>query len=245
METVRPSALARQIALEVTTEEAAVQGDPNRLQQITWNLLTNAVKFTPAGGTVRVTVRRKPSNIQLVVEYTGIGIEPAFIPFVFDRFRQADASMTRTVSGLGLGLALVHDLVQMHGGTVRAESDGLDQGARFTVSLPEALPSDPEAAAAAPTHPVAEPPAAAAVPAPSTLPVPPAARPQGPILAGIRVLLVDDDTDFLESLDVGLQNHGAQVVCELLRNRCWRPWTRRFPMSSSATSACRKRMATR
>ena len=213
VETVRPSALARQIALEVTTEEAAVQGDPNRLQQITWNLLTNAVKFTPAGGTVRVTVRRKPSNIQLVVEDTGIGIEPAFIPFVFDRFRQADASMTRTVSGLGLGLALVHDLVQMHGGTVRAESDGLDQGARFTVSLPEALPSDPEAAAAAPTHPVAEPPAAAAVPAPSTLPVPPAARPQGPILAGIRVLLVDDDTDFLESLDVGLQNHGAQVVC--------------------------------
>ena len=122
--------------------------------------------------------------------------------------------MTRTVSGLGLGLALVHDLVQMHGGTVRAESAGPDQGARFTVSLPEALPSEPEAAAAAaPAHPVAEPPAAAAAPAPSMVPAPPAARLPGPILAGVRVLLVDDDADFLESLDVALQNHGAQVVC--------------------------------
>src|SRR4029079_15868796 len=97
------------------------------------------VKFTRAGGIVRVTVRRRPSNVQVVVEDTGIGIDPAFIPFVFDRFRQADASMTRTVSGLGSGLALVNDLVQMHGGTVRAESEGTDKGSRFTVSLPEAL----------------------------------------------------------------------------------------------------------
>jgi signal transduction histidine kinase len=215
VETVRPSALARQIALEVTTEDAAVQGDPNRLQQIAWNLLTNAVKFTPAGGTVRVRVRHHLPNVQLVVEDTGIGIEPAFIPFVFDRFRQADASMTRTVSGLGLGLALVHDLVQMHGGTVRAESAGTDQGSRFTVSLPAALPSGAETVpAAAPVHPAAEPPGEERSPTPVSVPASlPAGPPKGPLLAGIRVLLVDDDTDFLESLDFALQSQGARVIC--------------------------------
>src|SRR6185436_18804776 len=135
--------------------EAVVQGDPSRLQQIAWNLLTNAVKFTPAAGTVRVIVRRLPSSVQFVVEDTGIGIEPAFIPYVFDRFRQADASMTRTVSGLGLGLALVSDLVQMHGGNVRAESAGADKGARFTVTLPEPLAVEPESAAAAVAPPAA------------------------------------------------------------------------------------------
>ena len=200
VETVRPSAVARQVTLEVTSEaDAAVQGDPSRLQQIAWNLLTNAVKFTSAGGTVRVVVRRHASNVQLVVEDTGIGIDPAFMPFVFDRFRQADASMTRTVSGLGLGLALVNDLVQMHGGTVRAESAGIGQGARFTVSLPEAPAGTPELAAAPAAPPAAEPPAG---PAP----------PSGPILAGIQVLLVDDDVDFLESLAVALQGRGALVT---------------------------------
>jgi signal transduction histidine kinase len=199
VETVRPSAVARQVTLEVTSEaEGAVQGDPSRLQQIAWNLLTNAVKFTPAGGTVRVVVRRHAANVLLVVEDTGIGIDPAFMPFVFDRFRQADASMTRTVSGLGLGLALVNDLVQMHGGTVRAESAGIGQGARFTVSLPEAPAGTPEPAAAPAALP-AEPPAG---PAP----------PGGPILAGIQVLLVDDDADFLESLAVALQGRGALVT---------------------------------
>ena len=198
VETVRPSAAARQVTLEVVTEaDAFVQGDPSRLQQISWNLLTNAVKFTLPGGTVRITVRRQPSAVQLIVEDTGIGIDPAFIPFVFDRFRQADASMTRTVSGLGLGLALVNDLVQMHGGTVHAESAGVGHGARFTVSLPEPLNGTPEPVAA---------PAAAA-----TEPPPRPASPKGPVLAGIQVLLVDDDTDFLESLDVALQSRGARV----------------------------------
>ena len=137
VETARPSAAARQVTLDMVLDPSAVvQGDASRLQQIAWNLVTNALKFTPAGGTVRVTVRRQPAGVQLVVEDTGIGIDPAFIPFAFDRFRQADASMTRTVSGLGLGLALVSELVQMHGGTVRAESAGAGQGARFTVSLP-------------------------------------------------------------------------------------------------------------
>ena len=200
LETVRPSAVARQVTLESALDaQAIVQGDPNRLQQISWNLLTNAVKFTPAGGTVRVFVRRQAPNVQLVVEDTGIGIDAAFMPFVFDRFRQADASMTRTVSGLGLGLALVNDLVQIHGGTVRAESAGVGQGARFSVSLPEAPAGTPEAAAPPPTSPVREAPSR---PAP----------PSGPILGGVNVLLVDDDTDFLESLSVALQGRGAQVT---------------------------------
>jgi signal transduction histidine kinase len=202
LETVRPSALARQVTLETTMDpEAVVQGDPNRLQQIAWNLLTNAVKFTPAGGTVRVSVRQQPAGVQLVVEDTGIGIEPAFMPFVFDRFRQADASMTRTVSGLGLGLALVNDLVQMHGGTVRAESGGPGQGARFTVSLPVALPATPEPATAAATS------TSSSATDPATRP-----GPRGRVLAGICILLVDDDIDFLESLEFALQSRGAEVI---------------------------------
>jgi signal transduction histidine kinase len=201
LETVRPSAVARQVTLESSLDaEAVVQGDANRLQQIAWNLLTNAVKFTPAGGTVRVTVHRQRSNVQFVVEDTGIGIDPAFIPFVFDRFRQADASMTRTVSGLGLGLALVNDLVQIHGGTVRAESAGTGQGARFTVSLPEPLAGGGKAPeTSAPVTPALTEPVR---PAPAT----------GPILAGVKVLLVDDDGDFLESLQVALQARGANIT---------------------------------
>jgi signal transduction histidine kinase len=203
VETVRPSAVARQVTLETSLDaDAVVQGDPSRLQQIAWNVLANAVKFTPAGGTVRVTVRRQPGSVQLIIDDTGIGIEPAFIPFVFDRFRQADASMTRTVSGLGLGLALVSDLVQMHGGNVRAESAGVNKGARFTVTLPEPLGVEPESPAAT-------------VPPPAAPPVR-AARPTaapGRTLEGLRVLLVDDDSDFLESLDVALQTRGARVIC--------------------------------
>jgi signal transduction histidine kinase len=201
VETVRPSAVARQVTLDIVLDPSAVvQGDASRLQQIAWNLLTNAVKFTPAGGTDRVTVRRQASNVQFVVEDTGIGIDPAFIPFVFDRFRQADASMTRTVSGLGLGLALVHDLVQMHGGAVRAESDGMGKGARFTVSLPEALAGGGTDAAGT------------AVPETPPVPEPVRPAPAGPILAGVKVLLVDDDGDFLESLQVALQARGALIT---------------------------------
>ncbi|HEV7499944.1 MAG TPA: response regulator, partial [Vicinamibacteria bacterium] len=201
VETVRPAAQARRIALEVTLDpHAVVPGDASRLQQIAWNLLTNAVKFTPPDGTVRVTLRRVPPAVELVVEDTGMGIEAAFLPFVFDRFRQADASMTRTVSGLGLGLALVHDLVQLHGGTVRAESAGLGQGARFTILLPTAL--------APPEVPAPE------LPLPASAKAAAAAAAATPIaLTGVRMLLVDDDTDFLESLKVIFESYGAQVTC--------------------------------
>jgi signal transduction histidine kinase len=197
LETVRPSAAARRIRMEMRLEPGAiVQGDANRLQQIAWNLLTNAVKFTPSGGTVTVCVERAAPNVELVVEDTGIGIDPAFLPFVFDRFRQADASMTRSVSGLGLGLALVRDLVGMHGGRVRAESAGTDRGARFTVTLPMA----PESGETEPAASAGEPAA-------------PTAGPAGDApLHGVRVLLVDDDRDFLESLEVTLEDRGARVT---------------------------------
>jgi signal transduction histidine kinase len=199
LETVRPSTVGRQISVEYTADpDVMVHGDASRLQQIAWNLLANAVKFTPPGGKILVEVRRNVSNVELAIRDTGMGIEPAFLPHVFDRFRQADASMTRSVGGLGLGLALVRDLVHMHGGTVRAESAGKDQGSCFTVVLPSALPL---ALPAAPTGPAAPPPAREA-----TVP-----RPGPAVITGVRVLIVDDDVDFLESLEVALRERGAVV----------------------------------
>jgi signal transduction histidine kinase len=109
-------------------------GDPTRLQQAVWNLLANAVKFTPAGGRVDVSTRVDNGDIELAVTDSGIGIDRTFLPYVFDRFRQADASSTRAQSGLGLGLAIVRHIVELHGGTVRAESDGHD-GTRFVIQL--------------------------------------------------------------------------------------------------------------
>ena len=111
-------------------------GDATRLQQAVWNLLSNAVKFTAAGGRVAVKTRLDGEQIELTVTESGIGIDPAFLPYVFDRFRQADASSTRAHGGLGLGLAIVRHLVELHGGTVRAESGGRDAGTRFVARLP-------------------------------------------------------------------------------------------------------------
>ena len=113
-----------------------VTGDPARLQQVVWNLLSNAVKFTPRGGQIQVLLERVNSHVEITVIDTGIGIKPEFLPFVFDRFRQADASTTRRHGGLGLGLSIVKQLVEMHGGNVRAKSLGEEQGSTFTVSLP-------------------------------------------------------------------------------------------------------------
>ena len=202
LETVRPSTVGRQIGVEyVATPDLIVHGDASRLQQIVWNLLANAVKFTPTGGRVRLEVRRSVSNVEIVVEDTGMGIDPTFLPHVFDRFRQADASMTRSFGGLGLGLALVRDLVHMHGGTVRAESEGKDLGSRFTVVLPSALPLTLPPTGVE-TGTVTEP--AAMVEAPL--------QRSGPaVVTGIRVLIVDDDVDFLESLEVALGERGAVV----------------------------------
>ncbi|MDC4226753.1 MAG: ATP-binding protein [Candidatus Manganitrophus sp.] len=111
-------------------------GDPDRLQQVIWNLISNAIKFTPRQGSVSIEVEQIDPHVQIRVRDTGIGIAPDFLPYVFDRFRQADSSSTRTHSGLGLGLAIVRHLVELHGGTVSAESPGKGKGATFTVKLP-------------------------------------------------------------------------------------------------------------
>jgi PAS domain S-box-containing protein len=138
IESISPSAEAKSIQLhtDLRTNEGIINGDAHRLQQVIWNLLSNAIKFTPKGGTVAVKLQRVNSHVEIVVQDSGKGIEPDFLPHVFDRFRQADASTTRIYGGLGLGLAIVRHLVELHGGTVSAASGGADQGATFTVQLP-------------------------------------------------------------------------------------------------------------
>ena len=139
VETVRPAADAKGLALHVHAPRLRLNGDPNRLRQVAWNLLANAVKFTPRGGTIRVRAERDGNNVCLSVADTGIGITAAALPRVFDRFWQADSTHTRGHSGLGLGLALVRYFVEMHGGGVTGQSAGEGRGARFDVELP-ALP---------------------------------------------------------------------------------------------------------
>jgi signal transduction histidine kinase len=139
LDSMRPAADVKGIRLEsVVDPDAAVLGDPDRLQQIVWNLISNAIKFTPGRGHVRIEVRRKDGSVEIVVSDTGLGIDPAVLPYVFDRFRQGDSSSTRSHGGLGLGLALVRHLTELHGGQVTAVSVGENQGATFTVRLPAA-----------------------------------------------------------------------------------------------------------
>jgi PAS domain S-box-containing protein len=138
IDAIRPSAEAKRLRVRATldTKLSPIRGDPNRLQQIFWNLLTNAVKFTPANGRIDVVLERVNSHVEICVEDSGIGIKPEFLAFVFDRFRQADASTTRNQGGLGLGLSIVKHLVELHGGTVRVKSPGEGQGTTFIVALP-------------------------------------------------------------------------------------------------------------
>ncbi len=138
IDTVQPSASAKNIQIQFLFEPeiGLISGDPERLQQVVWNLLSNAVKFTPENGRITISLGRCHSHIQFIITDTGKGIDPEFAPFVFDRFRQADGSSTRTYSGLGLGLAIVRHLVELHGGTVNVSSKGENQGSRFTIKLP-------------------------------------------------------------------------------------------------------------
>ncbi|MBM3219959.1 MAG: HAMP domain-containing histidine kinase [Candidatus Rokubacteria bacterium] len=138
LDAVRHSAEVKEIQLDTAIDASTgpVMGDPDRLQQVVWNLLSNAIKFTPQGGRVSVRLARVDAGVEIVVTDTGAGIEGALVPHIFERFRQGDSTSTRAHGGLGLGLALVKHIVELHGGTVRAESAGEGRGATFTVSLP-------------------------------------------------------------------------------------------------------------
>ena len=201
LENARAAAAAKQIelALDLRSTPERVNGDPDRLQQVIWNLVSNAIKFTPRGGRVEVSLERAGNNVVFQVRDSGRGIAPDFLPFIFDRFRQAEGTHSRKEPGLGLGLAIVRQLTEMHGGLVEAHSGGKDQGATFTVSLPvpplrmqrpalEREPEEDERAGA----------------------VAPAADPEA--LAGLRILVVEDDPEGRDMLQAVLTAWGASVT---------------------------------
>jgi signal transduction histidine kinase/CheY-like chemotaxis protein len=212
IDTVRPTLEARELQLQAELDPAAgaVVGDANRLQQVAWNLLANAAKFTPQGGTIAVRLARRGDEAELQVRDNGRGISPAFLPHVFERFRQADSSSTRSYNGLGLGLAIVRHLVELHGGSVAADSAGEDQGATFTVRLPLAGAADARALDS--RGPQREP-----------------QQDSSPTLSGLRVLLVDDEEGILELLHDIFAFCGADVrTCTSARAALallqgWRP----------------------
>jgi signal transduction histidine kinase/CheY-like chemotaxis protein len=199
IEAVRPAAEAKGIRVQkiMDTGVVSVSGDPVRLQQVIWNLLSNAIKFTPRGGWVQIRLERVNSHIEIAVSDTGAGITPEFLPHVFDRFRQADQQTTRQHGGMGLGLAIVRHLVELHGGNVRAESEGEEKGATFTVLLPVA-PVYQNVGVEERVHPAAR----------DTLP----SYECPDRIDGLRVLVVDDEPDTRELLKIGLNQCGAKVM---------------------------------
>jgi CheY-like chemotaxis protein/two-component sensor histidine kinase len=199
MDSIRPAADAKGIRLETTFDPAAgpISGDADRLQQIVWNLLSNAVKFTPNGGRITVQVQRRASQVEIIVTDSGQGISKEFLPYVFDRFRQADASTTRAHGGLGLGLSIVHQLVDLHGGSVSVHSEGEGKGATFTISLPfmGVVSNQNEAEVPQP------------VPSDDIISF------EGlPSLHGLKVLVVDDEADTRELIGQVLKECGSEVI---------------------------------
>ena len=199
LDTVRPAARAKDITLVATLADSlgTIEGAPDRLQQVVWNLLMNSVKFTPQGGRVEIASQRRGTSVAIVVADTGQGIAPEALPHVFELFRQEDSSSTRAHAGLGLGLTLVRRLVELHGGSVAAQSGGKGQGATFTVLLPLPISPRPETQQAEPTS-------------------------KGRVsraLDGTRVLVVDDDPEFLDLSTVALRRAGAQVRTSLSAGR--------------------------
>jgi diguanylate cyclase len=197
IETARPAAARKNIRVDQSLDPDArpIFADMRRMQQVLWNLLSNAVKFTPEGGSIRVTLAQSGDGVLITVQDSGIGIPPEFLPFVFDRFRQADASTTRRYGGLGLGLSIVKNLVQLHGGAVQVASSGESLGAVFTVTLPfdQSSSSSSRKAARLPAGEAAE----------DTLKVD---------LTGVKVLVIDDVSDALDLVKHLLLGCGATVV---------------------------------
>jgi signal transduction histidine kinase len=199
LDSVRPAADAKEIRLGVALDPLAspVLGDADRLQQVIWNLLSNAIKFTPREGAVEIRLRQTGASVEVGVSDDGAGIRPDFLPYVFDRFRQAESTITRSHGGLGLGLSIVRHLVELHGGTVEVRSDGEGKGAAFTVLLPvrtaatvEGVPPEALSAAAEMADPW-----------------------QNPLLLrGLHVLVVEDDEDTRDLLAAALEQHGARVT---------------------------------
>jgi signal transduction histidine kinase/CheY-like chemotaxis protein len=199
-DTVHPAVVAKGInlALSFDPDVGPVMGEPRRLQQVVWNLLQNAVKFTPIGGEVRVRVERADGHARVSVTDTGVGIRADFLPHVFDRFRQGDQSTTRTYGGLGLGLSIVRHVIELHGGTVHAASDGEGRGATFTVELPQLRIADYELRNEERTDGVDD---------ESEI-----RNQQSEILRGLRLLVADDEQDTLDLLKVVLERSGARVT---------------------------------
>jgi len=196
VETVRPAADAKNIRLEKHYDPAVgmIAGDPARLQQVIWNLLSNAIKFTPRDGLVRICLRPVDGHVEITVQDTGVGIKPEFMAHVFERFRQGDASTTRKHGGLGLGLSIVKHLVEQHGGTVDAASDGEGRGACFTVRLPR------------------RPDGADGVAAPHGAERRMGSRETAHDLSGMQVLVVDDEDDARELIKRILADCNADVL---------------------------------
>jgi signal transduction histidine kinase len=198
LDAVRPAAEAKGVRLQpVLDSHATIVGDADRLQQIVWNLLSNAIKFTPRDGRIQITLRREASHVAIVVADDGQGISPEFLPHVFDRFRQGDGTFSRRAGGLGLGLAIVRSLVELHGGVVNAASDGEGQGATFTVKLPTAPLRSDTLGKADKVEPGLKP--------ASTFECP-------PVLKGLRVLVVDDEPDTRELIDFVFEQCEAKVT---------------------------------
>jgi CheY-like chemotaxis protein/two-component sensor histidine kinase len=203
VDSIRPAAEAKKITLLVLLDPSVspVLGDPDRLQQVVWNLLSNAVKFTPEGGSVEVRLSRADTYAEVAVRDTGQGIDTEFLPYVFDRFRQANGAITRTHGGLGLGLSIVRHLVELHGGAISAESPGEGLGATFSLRLPLLVESLGQGAAATMTMQAAEPESAS-----------PRVSFEGcTSLEGLSVLVVDDDEDTRRLLTTLLEGCGARV----------------------------------
>jgi CheY-like chemotaxis protein len=197
LDAARPTAENKGVLLESLLDplSGSISGDPDRLQQVAWNLVSNAVKFTPKGGRIEVRLERPGSRIQLTVSDTGKGIRPDFLPHIFERFSQAESTSTRSHGGLGLGLAIVRHLVELHGGTVQAESQGEGRGATFVVTLPIRavhLGAD-DLERCFPTE--------AGGPSETVKP-----------LDGVHVLVVDDESDARDLLTLVLNQHGAEVT---------------------------------